>query len=179
LGMWRSRGIVMIKWLMEAPSSGVLVLMADEGIWVGYSSNIGASVLRLVEELKGRATNPDLRVVSANADIETLKLHTEYYRKLYHSELGLKELIPYGRKTVRYRVRMVPSKGHTRIDVELMSARGGLIGVVGRFKNRALAEDFIETYYRTGNELLYPVIACNSDTKELILEEKTKLLDIR
>jgi hypothetical protein len=119
-----------------------------------------------------------LEVVSAGADIETLKLHTEYYRKLYHTKLACKPIEEYSRKALQYRVRMVPSPDLKGMDVEVVTARGDS-KVVGRFKDRVVAKDFIETYYGTDNDLCFPVYGANSATKELLLRDQTKVLKIK
>lgn len=163
--------------ILEIPESGVIIVLSGSAAWVGYSTDVLMALARLGSELRTRTTNPEIKVVSVTTDIETLQLHTAYYRQYYHVELGLAELLPYGKSLVKYRVRKVPSNRNERIDVELVTARGSSIGIVGRFKTDREAQDFIETYYKSGQ--VYPVYANNTDTKVLMLEQQTELLEVR
>jgi len=112
-----------------------------------------------------------LRVESTGSDLETLKLHTEYYRNMYSKHI-------YKRKALVYRVRVVPSSGFKMMDVRLVSARGEE-RVVGRFKTAREASDFIDMYYGEDNPFRLPVYSVNADTKAFLLDMQTELLDIK
>lgn len=160
--------------LLALPRSGVIVVV-DGGIAaVSYTTSMG-SVLETLYNSRNGQSNIRLEVLSAGADIETLRLHAEFYRK-YYSDLGY-EVAP-GRKTLQYRVRIIPGKDFKTSDVEVVSARGeGKL--VGRFKTIGEAQDFIETYYGTDNPLKLPVYAVNSATKEFLAMRNKKMLKIR
>ena len=157
--------------MLGLPRSGVIILRKGGTVLVSYTTSMGAELLELYGQFAGQS-GITIEVVSAGADLETLKLHTEYYRKLYGST-------GHGRKAIQYKVRVVPSGDFKYMDVQLVTARGDSIKVVGRFKSAALARDFIETYYGTDNPFCLPVYSANADTKALLLDQQTKLLDIR
>lgn len=162
--------------LLSLPKSGVVVLTKGKQVLVTYTTSMGAHLESMYNQFKDHK-GITLEVLSAGADLETLKLHTEFYRS-YYSRKGLVLLQAHLRKAVQYRVRQVPSNDFKRIDVEVVTARGDS-RLVGRFKTAREAKDFIETYYGTGNHLCFPVYAWNSDTKEFILDNQKKMLDIR
>lgn len=160
--------------LLGLPRSGVVILKKGGSVLVCYSTNMGAQLAELYGMFRGQA-GITLEVVSADADIETLKLHTEYYRSLYK---GCGQLLEYGRATLKYKVRMTPSPCLKYMDVEVVTARGEG-KVVGRFRDRVAAKDYIETYYGTDNPLKLPVYAANSDTKLFLQKEQTKVLELK
>jgi hypothetical protein len=121
-------------------------------------------------------TGVQLKIWSAGADIETLRLHAEFYRQ-YYDGMGYK--VAPGRKALQYRVRAVPGPEFKYVDVELVAASRRSSKVVGRFKTSREAQAFIETYYGADNSIKFPVYAVNSATKELVLERQTKVLEIR
>lgn len=166
-----------LKEFLDLPRSAVLIVTDEQAglAWINYSTNVPLSLSRLYEQFAGRDLSLDW--CSAGADIETLKLHTEYYRERYHQNQGYKELIPYGRKAIQYKVRSVPAADFKRMGVEIVTARGEN-SIVGVFKNKMEANSFIETYYGTANPFNLPVYAWNSDTKEFVLNEQNKLLKL-
>lgn len=165
--------------MLAIPKQCVLIVLDRENwkAFVNYTQNAGFALAGLYTDFR-RATNLELLVVSAGADIETLKLHTEYYRQYYHSRLCYGELKPRARKAVWYRARVVPSLDLKGVDVELVNARGES-SIVGRFKNIGEGKAFIETYYTADNSFKLPVYALNSATKEFVLDKQTKLLELR
>lgn len=160
--------------VLGLPKSGVVVLQKGKGILVSYCTSMGANLESLYNQFKGQS-GIDLFVFSQDADLETLKLHTEYYRR-YYSKKGFTLIQEPSRKAVQYRVRVAPSKDFKWMDMELVNARGDA-KFVGRFKNVKEANDFKATYYGADNPFRLPVYALNSDTKEFLNE--TKMLDIR
>lgn len=162
--------------LLSLPKSGIVVLLKQNSVLVTYTTSMGAHLEGLYNQFRGQL-GVSLGVRSAGLDIETLKLHAEYYRQYYIDRGYVGMGSP--RKVIRYKVRMLPSRDFKFIDVELVTTRGDKVGVVGRFKNRGEAGAFIETYYGTDNPFKLPVYACNSDTKELALEQQKKILDVR
>lgn len=163
--------------VLGLPQSGVVILKKGDSVLVSYTTSMGAELATLYTQFKGQR-GITLRVVSADTDIETLKLHTEYYRKMYHETLRYKLITLYGRKAISYKVRTIPSPDFKHIDVELVTARGDS-KFVGRFKNIAKAKDFIDMSYGRDNPFKLPVYAWNSATKEFLLEQQKKVLDIR
>lgn len=161
--------------LLGLPKSGVVILQKENTVLVSYTTSMGANLETLYNEFSGQS-GIELMVFSAGTDLETLKLHTEYYRR-YFTEKGFILLQTHSRKTVQYRVRMVPSQEFKNMDVELVNARGDS-KVVGRFKSKKEAGDFIDRHYGSDNPFRLPVYALNSDTKEFLAEQK-KMLDIR
>lgn len=162
--------------ILSLPKSGVVILTRGTTVLVSYTTSMGAELLQLYTQFEGQK-GISLRVVSVGADIETLKLHTEYYRVFYKS-LGFRSLTEYGRKAIQYKVRIVPNKDFKYVDVELVSARGDG-KLVGRFKSAAEAKDFVDTYYGKDNQFRFPVYAVNSVTSELVLSGQKGLLDIK
>lgn len=161
--------------LLGLPRSGVVILLKMNQVLVTYTTSMGAHLESLYNQFGGQ-TGITMQIVSAGADIETLKIHTEYYREYYNS-IGYSSIQSLGRKSIKYRVRIAPSPEFKGIDVELVTARGSS-KVVGRFKNSRDAKDFIETYYGTDNTFKLPVYAINSDTEELVIKEQTKMLEL-
>lgn len=162
--------------VLALPQSGVVILIKDKQILVSYTTSMGSHLEGLYNQFSGQS-NIEMIVRSADADLETLKLHAEYYRD-YYIKKGFTLLLSHYRKSIRYRVRAVPSSEFKGIDVEIVSARGGS-KVVGKFRNIGEAKDFIEIYYGTDNSFRFPVYATNSATKEFLLDNQTKLLDIK
>lgn len=162
--------------VLELPKSGVVILRKGSSVLVSYTTSMGANLEALYNEFSGQA-GIHLEVVSAGTDLETLKLHTEYYRD-YYSKRGMSLLQAPLRRAVTYKVRLVPSFDIKKVDVEITNARGES-RVVGRFGNVREARDFIETYYGTDNTFCFPVYSLNSATKELVLDTQKKILDIK
>lgn len=163
--------------LLQLPKSGVVVLQKHDSVLVSYTTNMGSELQDLYSMFRGQS-GIVLKVLSSGVDLETLKLHTEYYRKFYHGRLCYRPINPYSRKTLEYKVRAVPSKDFKYIDIELVTARGDS-KFVGRFKTKKEAGAFIETCYGPSNPFRFPVYAANSDTKEFLAEQESKLLNIR
>lgn len=163
-----------LDWLLGLPKSGVVILKKGGSVLVAYTTSMGAHLESLYQQFGGQS-GVTMEVVSAGADIETLKLHTEYYRD-YYIRQGFTSIQSHSRKAIQYRVRAVPSSDFKFVDVELVSARGDA-KFVGRFRSMRLAGEFIETYYGTDNPFKLPVYAANSDTKLFL--QKTKMLDIK
>lgn len=164
---------------LSIPKRCILIVVDEANMKasVNYTTSPGLHLAGLYSELNGRGATLELFVVSAGADIETLKLHTEYYRS-YYQRIGYEELRPKARKAIQYRVRAVPALDIKGIDVELVSARGE-VRVVGKFRNMGDAKSFIETYYGTDNSFKLPVYAINADTKAFMLDKQTKLLELK
>lgn len=163
--------------ILALPKSGVVVLTKNDSVLVSYTSSMGADLEEMYNLFRGQ-TGISMKVLSAGADIETLKLHTEYYRKFYHSRLCYRPIMEYQRKAIEYKVRVIPSQDFKNVDVELVTARGDA-KLVGRFKTSAEAKSFIETCYASDNPFRLPVYALNSDTKEFLLDSQRKLLHIK
>lgn len=161
--------------LLSLPKSGVVILKKGGTILVSYTTSMGAELQELYGMFRGQS-DITIEIVSAGADLETLKLHTEYYRKFYHSRLCYRPLTAYSRKAIEYKVRSIPSPDFKYINVELVTARGDS-KIVGKFKNIKDAKEFMETCY-SNNPFCLPVYALNSDTKEFLAEQK-KMLDVR
>lgn len=166
--------------VFELSRSGVFVISdsVQNKIYVNYSKDVLGAVSRLRGELEVAADLKGLsvRIVSLVSDIETLKIHTQYYREVLHKDSGY--LIPYTRSTLQYIARIRPDADFKRVNVELVNTRGEN-KIVGKFKNDREANEFLETYYRTANSFNLPVYAANSATKEFLLDNQTKLLDIK
>lgn len=161
--------------VLGLPKSGVIILKKHGRVLVTYTTSMGAYLETLYQEFKGK-TGMEIEVRSPGADLETLKLHTEYYRDLYAKE---GKLLQYHiRKAIKYRIRSVPNANFKKFHVEIVNMRGeGL--VVGIFKSAKESKEFIETYYGTDNSFVFPVYAVNSDTKEFLHQLQKKMLDIK
>lgn len=157
--------------LLGLPRSGVVILKKGNGVLVTYTTSMGSYLETLYQEFEGKE-GMEIEVVSKGADLETLKLHTEYFRAFHGC-------IAQGRKAIQYRVRAVPAPEFKGVDVEIVSARGDSIMVVGKFKTAGEAKSFIETYYGADNPFRLPVYAANSATKEFLLRKQTKVLEIK
>ena len=131
--------------LLALPKSGVIILTKGNSVLVSYTASMGAELLELYNQFNGQS-GITIKVVSVGADLETMKLHTEYCRRLYHNELALKPIIDYSRKTLSYRVRAVPTDDLKYIDVQLVTTRGDS-KIVGRFRSAKESKDFMECYY--------------------------------
>jgi hypothetical protein len=163
--------------VLQLPKSGVIVLFKDYQVMVTYTTSMGAYLEKLYMEYSGQK-GIRLEVFSVGADLETLKLHTEYYRDYYSRQPGLILLQAHLRKTVQYDVRAVPCDDFKSFKVELVTARGDS-KMVGKFDNSAEAKAFIETYYGEDNPFRFPVYALNCDTKQFLEDNrKRKLLTI-
>jgi len=162
--------------MLGLPQSGVIILFKDRSFLISYTTSMGASLDSIYKQFRGQ-TEITIKVVSAGADIETLKIHTEYYKDMY-TGMGFATLQKGYRKAIQYRVRAIPNKDFKFVDVELVTARGDVSKVVGKFKTKAEAKLFIETYYGTVNQFKLPVYALNADTKAFILDNQTELLNL-
>lgn len=166
----------MITELLALPPRCVWIVVRPEErlVYVGYTLSIGSVLGRLYEEFSSPAT---LRIESAMQDEESLRLHTEWYWNQYRN-MGYSEWLPRGRKTIEYKVRIVASSDFRFIDVELVAARGRS-KVVGRFKNRREALDFMQFAYGPDNDFRFPVYAFNDLTKSFLAKEtEDRLIDI-
>jgi len=161
--------------LLGLPKSGVVILTKQGQSLVTYTVSMGAYLETLYQQFGGK-TGMELEIRSPGADLETLKLHTEYYREQYIKQGKL--LQSHVRKAVKYKVRSVVSPDIKRVVVEIVNMRGeGL--TVGLFRTIKEASEFMGTYYGADNSFVFPVYATNSDTKEFLLKQQKKLLDIR
>lgn len=162
--------------VLGLPKSGVVILTKKDSVLVSYTTSMGVSLESLYNEFGG-VSGITMSIVSARADLETLKLHVEWYRD-YYSKLGYKMMVQYKRKSIQYKVRCIPSLDFKGADVELVTARGGS-KIVGRFKNIGEAKSFIETYYGLDNPFKFPVYAFNSDTKMYLTTCNNRLLEVK
>lgn len=160
--------------ILGLPRSGVVILKKGDSILVSYTTSMGSELQDLYSNFKGQS-GITMEVLSCGVDLETLKLHTEYYRKHYSQEF--KPLLKQGRKALQYKVRCVPNYDFKYVDVELVTARGDG-KIVGRFKTNPEAKSFIETCYGSSNPFKLPVYALNSDTEEF-LDGQKKMLQVR
>lgn len=135
--------------------------------YVNYSANMAGALSRLWEEVGNRGGTLEFTVLTASTDIETLKLHTEYWRDVMVGR-GMTELLPRGRKTLQYEVRCVVDDDYDWVDIVLVSARGDK-KVVGKFRTMAEAVEFVEMYYAGDNSYRLPVYAVNSRTSEYVM----------
>lgn len=163
--------------LMELPREGIYLVYDETGkrVYVNYSLNMVGVLPRLYEDLKGSGTT-QFYILEVTTDIETLKLHTEYWRDEY-KKMGCAELIPVGRKTLQYDVRCLVNGDYDGVDVVLVTARGDR-KIVGKFGTMGEGESFIETYYDSGNPYNLPVYAINSATKEFLSERGLNIITI-
>ena len=150
------------------------MLFKHKQVLVTYTTSMGTYLQSLYGQFKGQK-GISISILSEGADIETLKLHTEYYRD-YYSREGFILLQAHLRRTVQYTVRAIPSNDFRSFTVELVTARGDS-RVTGLFKSSKEAKEFIETCYGSDNPFRLPVYAWNCDTKQFILEKK--MLDIK
>jgi hypothetical protein len=138
------------------------------GVYVNYSMNLVGAIPRLWDECSRLDDALQLRVLSVSTDIETLKLHTEYWRDWYLAR-GFTDLLPRGRKALQYEVRCVVDEDYDWVDIVLVSARGDK-KVVGKFRTMGEATEFVEMYYAGDNPYHLPVYAANSRTREFLQE---------
>lgn len=144
--------------------------------YVNYSVNMVGALSRLWEEVGSRGSTLEFRVMSVTTDLETLKLHTEYWRDVMVGR-GMTELLPRGRKTLQYEVRCVVDEDYDWVDIVLVSTRGDR-KVVGKFKTMVEAAEFVEMYYAGDNPYRLPVYATNSRTSEYILDSGSREVKI-
>ncbi len=167
---------------MGLPRECVLVVenAATRCFYINYTTSIGQSLARLYDQWNGkpRAGTLELRVLSVTTDIETLKLHCEYWRDQYINR-GWTELLPPGRGALRYKPRVVVAPDFSCMEVRLVNARGDSDKVVGRFKTTTEAQEFVMVYYGSGNQYCLPVFATNSLTREYLLKRETRGLTIK
>jgi hypothetical protein len=172
----------MINTFLGLPRCAVFVV-EDSGarcFYINYTTSMGQSLARLYEQWndKPRAGALELVIVSVTPDIETLKLHCEYYRDQYMDK-GWTELLPPGRGALKYKPRVVVAPDFSCMEVRLVTTRGDSDKVVGRFKTTAEAQEFVMVYYGSGNQYCLPVFATNSLTREYLLKKETRGLTIR
>lgn len=138
--------------------------------YVNYSVNMVGALSRLWEDVS-RVGSPgntlEFTVLTVSTDIETLKLHTEYWRDVMVGR-GMTELLPRGRKTLQYEVRCVVDEDYDWVDIVLVSARGDK-KIVGKFRTMGEAAEFVEMYYGGDNPYRLPVYAINSRTSEYVI----------
>ena len=160
----------MIVDLARIPKAGVYLLLDDESrnFYVGYTVDMGSALAR-VYEMAARLPALGFCMLTEGDDLVSLKLHTEYYRNMYLG-VGYKEIMAPGRKSLQYRVRVVVAPDYRNIDVELVTARG-LSKVVGRFRTKAEAQDFVMYSYGEDNPYRLPVYATNSLTREVLAQD--------
>lgn len=162
--------------LETLPKECVFAILDRKGcrVYINYSINLIGAIPRLWEECSRAGTTLELEVLSVTTDIETLKLHTEYWRDRY-SRVGYAELLPRGRKVLQYDVRCLVDGDYDGVDVMLVSARGDR-KVVGKFKTMEEAVEFVDMCYGADNSYNLPVYAVNSRTREFMLESgKSKI----
>ena len=162
----------MILDLSKLPKQAVYLVIDEvaNSFYVGYTLNMGGA-LPMLYDLVGGLPTLEFRILVNTSDLTTLKLHTEYYRNMY-LKTGYTEIVERGRKTLQYRARVVVASDFKYVDVELVTARGDGM-VVGRFKTKKEAQEFIMVYYGDDNEYRLPVYASNSLTKEFLARENT------
>jgi hypothetical protein len=159
---------------LNLPSSCVFLIINKEQklVYINYTENIASALARFYADWAGKpgAEALELDILSVTTDIETLKLHTEYWKDHYRNN-GYGNLISIGRKTLQYEVRALVAADLSCVNVELVTARGQR-KVVGKFKTLAQANDFIMTYYAEDNRYRLPIYAVNSLTKEFMLDKR-------
>ena len=157
--------------MLGLPESGVYIVLdrAAALCYVNYTEHMGLVLARLHQDFRGQALELEIR--SPGADTETLRLHCEHYRMEYRN-MGYGELIATGRKAIQYRVRRLVAPDFRSVFVELITAKGETARVVGKFKTTGEAQEFIDTYYGSDNQLCFPVYATNSLTKELLIKQR-------
>ena len=163
--------------VLGLPKRAVVAEIQGESARVGYTISL-ASYLETLYNNRAGQKGVRLEVWSSGLDLETLKLHCEYF-KGHYDDLGYD--VDWGaRSCIEYRVRMVPGAEFKTMDVELVTARGKGEKLVGRFENKAEAQQFIDTFYaEDSNPFKFPVCALNSATKEFLIKRQTKMLEIR
>lgn len=169
----------MLSDYLKLPQSCVYLIINEQQklATVNYTENIAGALYRLYDDLAGRSpeTALDLQILSVTTDIETLKLHSEYWKDQYRNN-GYSDVIPTGRKALQYSARVLVASDLSSINVELVTARGQR-KVVGKFKTQTEAKDFIMMYYGGDNSYRLPVYAVNSLTKEFIVgSRKTTII---
>lgn len=164
---------------LSLPSSCVFLIVnkQEKLFYINYTENIASALARFYADWSGKsaATALELEVLSVTTDIETLKLHTEYWKDRYRN-IGYSDLIVANRKTLQYEVRILVAPDLSSVNVELVTARGQR-KIVGKFKTLADAKEFIMIYYGEDNGYRLPVYAVNSLTKEFMLDSgKTAII---
>ena len=152
---------------------------ATRCFYINYTTSMGQSLARLYDQWGGgsRVSALEFRVLSVTTDIETLKLHCEYYRDQYIKE-GWGELLSAGRTSLKYRTTVLIAPDFSCMEVRLVTARGNSDKVVGRFKIAVEAQEFVMVYYGPANPYCLPVFATNSLTKEYLSKKETKRLEL-
>ena len=165
----------MIIDMSKLPAGCVFSIVDESGraVYINYSLNPMLALSRIWGELSARGSALEFSVVSVATDIETLKLHTEYWREKYRAR-GYSDLIGVGRSTLQYEVRCLVNADYTGVDVVLVTARGDR-KVVGKFETMAEGRLFIETCYGEDNALKLPVYANNSRTSEYLSQSDNKI----
>lgn len=147
--------------------------------YIVYSSgDMLASIAGVMSELKDRgfkiaAMNKDrdnlvVEILENGGDIETLKLHVEYWINQYQLD-GWTLYDPARRKYLQYKVVVeIPLGSKKFVEVVLKNTRNDM-KIVGRFKDIEEANMFIsECYGEESNPFRYPVYANNSLTREYL-----------
>lgn len=164
----------MLSNFLSLPASCVFLIVnkQEKLVYINYTQNIAAALARFYVDWNGKpgAEALDLQILSVTTDIETLKLHVEYWKDKYRN-MGYSDLIKPCRKTLQYNVRTLVAPDLSGVNVELVTARGDR-KVVGKFKTLKEAEEFIMLYYGDDNGYRLPVYAANSLTKEFMLNSR-------
>ena len=162
----------MLSNFLNLPTSCVYLIenKQEKLVYINYTENIAGALARFYNEyrVKFAETALDFQILSVTTDIETLKLHSEYWKDRYRN-IGYSDLIEQSRKTLQYDVRTLVASDLSGVNVELVTARGQR-KVVGKFKTLTEASNFIQIYYAEDNKYRLPVYAINSLTKEFIFE---------
>lgn len=169
----------MLSKFLSLPSSCVFLVLnqQEKKAYINYTENIASALARFYADWAGKpgAEALELEILSVTTDLETLKLHCEYWKDKYRN-MGYEDLVPIGRKAIQYEVRTLVAPDLSCVNVELVSSRGQR-KVIGKFKTLPEAKEFIMTYYSEDNGYRLPVYAVNSLTKEFILESgKTAII---
>lgn len=150
----------------------LIVNKQEKLVYINYTQNIANALARFYNEWNGKsgAEALELEILSVTTDIETLKLHVEYWKDKYRN-MGYSDLMVIKRKTLQYDVRTLVAPDLSGVNVELISARGDR-KVVGKFKTLTEAKEFIMLYYGEDNSYRLPVYAVNSLTKEFMTDNR-------
>ena len=131
------------NWVKDLTPAGVFLLLnkTSNCFYINYSIDSKYFISRVVEIIRGSPANSEYEFLelSKSSDIETLKIHTEYWIDHY-LKLGYSEMFPRSRKAIQYKVRVLVAPGFKAFDVYLVGARGGTGTVVGRFNSKKEAE---------------------------------------
>ena len=164
----------MLSNFLNLPSSCVFLIInkQEKYVYINYTENIASALARFYEDWAGKpgSTALELEIVSVTTDIETMKLHVEYWKDHYRN-MGYSDLIAVKRKTLQYEVRTLVASDLSGVNVELVTSRGQR-KVVGKFKTLTEANEFVSIYYGEDNGYRLPVYAVNSLTKEFMTNSR-------